>query len=87
MPPHNIDEWAALITIVSVLITGFVGLINIWIIRPLKDMMGNLSDKFGTLNETLKIMQKDVDSISDQVQKHEKDIYGLQIKVENIEVE
>ncbi|MCK8617567.1 hypothetical protein LNP00_04210 [Fructobacillus sp. M158] len=87
MAPHNIDEWAALFTIMSIAIGGLIGLVNIWVIRPLKDMMSNLSDKFGTLNETLKIMQKDVDSISDQVQKHEKDIYGLQIKVENIEVE
>lgn len=87
MPPHNIDEWAALFTIMSIAIGGLIGLVNIWVIRPLKDMMANLSDKFKALNDTLLIIRNDVDSISDQVQKHEKDIYGLQIKVENIEAE
>lgn len=80
MPPHNIDEWAALITIMSILITGFVGLINIWIIRPLRDMMGNLSDKFRALNETLTIIQTDVDHLEDRINDHEKRIYGLEIE-------
>ncbi len=79
MPPHNIDEWAALITIMSILLSGLIGLINIWIIRPLKDMMANLSEKFGTLNRTLEIMQGDVDRIDEKVNDHERRIYGLEI--------
>ena len=80
MPPHNIDEWAALITIMSILLTGLIGLINIWIIRPLKDMMDNLSEKFRALNETLTIIQTNVDQLEDKINDHEKRIYGLEIK-------
>lgn len=80
MPPHNIDEWAALFTIMSIATGGLIGLINIWVIRPLKDMMANLSEKFSTLNRTLEIMKGDVDRIDDKVNDHEKRIYGLEIE-------
>lgn len=84
MPPHNIDEWAALFSIMSIAIGGLIGLVNFWVIRPLKVMMANLSDKFKALNETLKIIQSDVGRIDERVDDHEKRIYGLELK-SNIE--
>lgn len=80
MPPHNIDEWSALFTIMSIAIGGLIGLVNVWVIRPLKYMMENLSQDFKKLNQTLEIIQGDVDQLDDKLNDHEKRIYGLEIE-------
>ena len=67
----SIDEWAAVVGMVGVALTGVITLVKLWIINPFSTKIDELNGNFSTLNTALSKSQIEIDEISKHLSQHD----------------
>lgn len=67
----SIDEWAAVVGMAGVALTGVATLVKLWIINPFSTKIDELNGNFSTLNTALSKSQLEIDEISKHLSQHD----------------
>lgn len=67
----SIDEWAAVVGMAGVALTGVATLVKLWIINPFSTKIDELNGNFSTLNIALSKSQLEIDEISKHLSQHD----------------
>lgn len=67
----SIDEWAAVVGMAGVSLTGVATLVKLWIINPFSTKIDELNGNFSTLNNALSKSQIEIDEISKHLSQHD----------------
>ena len=67
----SIDEWAAVVGMAGVALTGVATLVKLWIINPFSTKIDELNGNFSTLNTALSKSQTEIDEISKHLSQHD----------------
>ncbi|WP_261649576.1 hypothetical protein [Leuconostoc mesenteroides] len=67
----SIDEWAAVVGMAGVALTGVATLVKLWIINPFSTKIDELNGNFSTLNTALSKSQIEIDEISKHLSQHD----------------
>lgn len=71
MEPRTIEDWAAVIGIISAAGGGLIGLVKLWIINPLSVKIDELNGNFASLNIALNKIQSEFDLLAKHVNEHD----------------
>lgn len=67
----SIDEWAAVVGMAGVALTGVATLVKLWIINPFSTKIDELNGNFSTLNTALSKSQIEINEISKHLSEHD----------------